>query len=178
MESPSPRPSALHARRASQLGGVGHHARHLSIAVSFNWRRVLATPGDQRTLGELDELRTFMRDLRCRFFDKLSDETLRGLGRAVTCLSLPAGAFVYRQGEPGNVFYVCLRGQVCFLSFCSVDIALILPLLSVTWMLESARTHAPLAQVAIFRDASGAAVEEPHAHDDEHKCALCCSRVC
>ena len=110
LQSPS---SALHARRQRALSRGFSHARTLSIIVNeFNWRRVLALPGHQRTLGDLEQIRVWLRKLRSRFLDKLSDDTLRHLAQSVQLVQLPAGAVVFRQGEPGFATFVCLRGQV------------------------------------------------------------------
>ena len=77
----------------------------------FDFKRVLATNPEQRTLSETEELAKWLRCLRYRFLAKLSEDGLRSLAAEATLLTLPADSVVYRQGEIGNRCFLIQIGR-------------------------------------------------------------------
>ena len=69
-------------------------------------------PGD-RTVEELEKLRTFLcQELNCTFFQKFPVVVQRDLCRQLTVRTVRRDHCVFRQGEPGEDFFVVLAGRV------------------------------------------------------------------
>jgi hypothetical protein len=92
----------------SGLGGaVLVFAALLPALLVLAWPRLRAL--DLRSVVPLREIALLR---RVRMFEVLDPPAMEALGRAAAWLTLPAGALVIREGDPGDRFYVLESGAV------------------------------------------------------------------
>ena len=90
--------------------GLFHVAEHDPVLAPGLSRLLLATPTHTRDANTVDHLARLARSVE--FFRQFPDHIVRGLCQVMTLQRKTAGQVVFRQGAPGDAFYVILTGCV------------------------------------------------------------------
>ena len=81
--------------------------------VSRTAQATCAKAPEDRSLEEVEKLRNFLcQELNCTFFQKFPVVVQRDLCRQVTVRAVRRDQSVFRQGDPGEDFFVVLAGRV------------------------------------------------------------------